>query len=136
MELVNALYAYKEKIPAEQYHKGILYEAVDTLLILLSPFVPHITSELWERLGRSDDITAQPWPQYVQAALAVTEVEIVLQINGKIRDKIRISPDLTPDEMQKLALESPRVKELTAGMQVVKCIAVPRKLINIVVRPA
>ena len=128
MELVNALYAYKEKIPAEQYHKGILYEAVDTLLILLSPFVPHITSELWERLGRSDDIMAQPWPQYVQAALAVTEVEIVLQINGKIRDKIRISPDLTPDEMQKLALESPRVKELTAGMQVVKCIAVPKKI--------
>ena len=134
MELVNALYQYKENTPEESYHKPLIRETLTSLVVLLSPFVPHITSELWEMIGRRDDLMTYPWPAYDPAALTVNEIEVVVQINGKTRDKIMISPDLTHAEMQEIALQNARVKELTNGMQIVKCIAVPKKLINVVVK--
>lgn len=134
MEMVNALYGYKEKVAAENYHKALVQEAIETLVVLLSPFVPHITSELWEMMGRKEDLAVYPWPRYEEAALQVSAVEVALQINGKIRDKMMISPDLNPAQMQEAALANPKVQELIGGKEVVKCIAVPKKLINIVVK--
>lgn len=134
MEMVNALYAYKEKLSKEQYNGALLKETLDTLVILLSPFVPHIAFEMWGILGHTDDLSVVSWPKADQEALVVDSVEVVLQINGKIRDKIMISPDATPDHMKELALQSKRVQELIAGKEVVKCIAVPKKLINFVVK--
>ena len=134
MEMVNALYFYKEKTAKENYCKPVITEAIDALIVLLYPFVPHITSEMWELIGKDTNLSVETWPKYDEAALAVDEIEIVLQINGKIRDKIMISPDMTPDEMKELALNSDKIKELIGGKQVVKCIAVPKKLINVVVK--
>ena len=134
MEMVNALYVYKEKVACENYNRAVVTEAVEALIVLLSPFVPHITSELWEMIGKTSNLSVEKWPKYDEAALVVSEVEIVLQINGKIRDKIKIDPNLTPDQMQELAMSSDRIKELTEGKTIVKCIAVPKKLINIVVK--
>ena len=134
MEMVNTIYAYKEKTNPADYHKGLLYEAMENLVVLLSPFVPHIAFEMWEKMGRSEDLSVYPWPSYDPEALKVSEVEIVLQINGKIRDKMLISPDLTPEQMKETALASEKVQELLAGREMVKCIAVPKKLINIVVK--
>lgn len=134
MEMVNALYAYKENTATEAYHKPVLTEAVETLIVLLSPFVPHLAFELWEMTGRGEDLAEYPWPKADPAALVVSEVEIVLQINGKIRDKMMISPDLTPDEMKAAALANEKVQALIDGKEIVKCIAVPKKLINIVIK--
>lgn len=134
MEMVNALYAYKEKTSAESYNKAVITEAVENLIILLSPFVPHAAFEMWENIGKSEDLSYCGWPVYDEAALKVSSVEIAIQINGKIRDKMLISPELTPEEMKAAALESDAVKELVGGKEIVKCIAVPKKLINIVVK--
>ena len=134
MEMVNTIYAYKEKTNSADYHKGLLYEAMENLVVLLSPFVPHIAFEMWEKMRRSEDLSVYPWPSYDPEALKVSEVEIVLQINGKIRDKMLISPDLTPEQMKETVLASEKVQELLAGREMVKCIAVPKKLINIVVK--
>lgn len=134
MEMVNALYVYKEKTDCEKYNKAVLGEAIEALIILLSPFVPHITSEMWQMIGRKTNLSTVSWPAYDESALVVSEVEIVLQINGKIRDKIMIDPNLTPDKMQEVAMTNERIKELIDGKTVVKCIAVPKKLINIVVK--
>ncbi len=131
MEMVNAIYIYKEKA---EYNGAVVKEAIDALILLLYPFVPHITSELWEISGHSQDISTFDWPKFDEEALIVDEVEVVVQINGKIRDKIMISPDLTPDKMQEIALSNSKIKALIEGKQVVKCIAVPKKLINIVVK--
>ncbi|MEG2380772.1 MAG: leucine--tRNA ligase, partial [Oscillospiraceae bacterium] len=136
MEMVNALYYYKEKTAKENYNKSLIGEAIETLIVLLSPFVPHISSELWEMIGKDTDLMLHPWIKFDETALVVNEIEVVLQINGKIRDKVMISPELSPDEMKELALSNPKVQELIEGMQIVKCIAVPKKLINIVVKPA
>ena len=134
MEMVNAMYAYKESVNVDDYNGSCIHEAIDTLILLLFPFVPHITSELWEITGHSESISTHEWPEYDQSALVVNEIEIVVQINGKIRDKIVISPDLSCDEMISIAMENDRIKKLTDGKEIVKCIAVPKKLINIVIK--
>ncbi len=134
MEMVNAIYAYKESVDADNYNGACVREAIDSLILLLFPFVPHITSELWELTGHTDSISTHQWPEYDETALVVNEIEVVVQINGKIRDKIVISPDLSRDEMIDVAMSNDRIKKLTEGKEIVKCIAVPKKLINIVVK--
>lgn len=131
MELVNALYAYRE---TENINKGLVREVLVKLLKLLAPFAPHIAEELWTELGGTDSIHKEKWPTYDEDALLTDEVEIVLQINGKVRDKLMISANLGKEEMEKVALEQKRVKELTEGKTIVKVIAVPKKLVNIVVK--
>ncbi len=105
-----------------------------TLITLLNPVAPHMTEELWEMYGDGGLLSLHAWPEYDEAKTVDDEVEIVLQINGKIRDKMMISKDLTPQQMQETALNNEKVQELIAGKEVVKCIAVPGKLINIVVK--
>ena len=134
MEMVNALYAYKENTDSGDYNNAVITEAIENLIILMLPFVPHIAFEMWENIGKTEDLSYCEWPKYDAEALKVSSVEVVVQINGKIRDKMMISPDLTPAQMQETALSSDKVKELIAGREVVKCIAVPKKLINIVVK--
>lgn len=134
MEMVNALYFYKEKTSSEDYNKELINESLETLIVLLTPFVPHITAELWEVIGKKTELSTQEWPKFDESALVVSEIEVVIQINGKIRDKIKINPDLNPDEMKELAMANDKIKELIDGKEIVKCIAVPKKLINIVVK--
>jgi leucyl-tRNA synthetase len=130
MELVNAFYGLQDK----EVNPGLLREVATALLKLLAPFAPHITEEIWHQLGHTTSIHHEKWPVYDEAALAVDEIEIALQINGKVKGRIKISSKLDRDSMQAAAMEAPRVKELTAGKQIVKVIAVPKKLVNIVVK--
>jgi leucyl-tRNA synthetase len=107
-------------------------------LVLLSPFAPHIASELWERLSAKftdarGDITEQPWPIYDERLLVEDEVEVVLQINGKVRDRMKMSILATDEQMKTAALSNPKIQERIAGKTVRNVIVVPRKLVNIVV---
>jgi leucyl-tRNA synthetase len=106
-------------------------------LILLNPFAPHIASELWEilalRFGGATEITKQSWPGFDEALLFEDEVEIVVQINGKVRDHITVSVDAADEEVKKLVLAAPKVQALIAGRTIRKVVVVPKKLVNIVV---
>jgi len=132
MELVNALYAFKEADANAQ--PGLIREVVSGLLRLLAPFAPHITEELWHEVIAEGSVHEQAWPEVDLEAVKVDEVEIVLQINGKVRDKIIVPVGLNATELESKAFEQEKVKELLAGKTVVKVISVPQKLVNIVVK--
>jgi len=111
--------------------------AMRTLLILLNPFAPHITSELWEILDEKfsdtrSDITTQAWPNYDEQFLVESEVEIALQVNGKVRDRLVVALDATDDDLRAVALANARVREFTEGKTVRKVIVIPHKLVNVV----
>lgn len=129
MELVNAFYAFQDK----QLSPALARETGSALLRLLAPFAPHITEELWARIF-TGSVHAQKWPVCDASALTQDEIEVVLQINGKVRDRVKIAADLDREAMERLVTELPRAKELTDGKQVVKVICVPGKLVNIVVK--
>jgi leucyl-tRNA synthetase len=132
MELTNALYLYKES--AGEVNRDLLAEALEKLLLLLAPFAPHITEELWSRLGRTESIHLQKWPDYDEEALQVEEMTIVIQVNGRVRDRLVVPVDMAEDELKERALALPRVQEFVDGKKVVKVILVPGKLVNIVVK--
>jgi leucyl-tRNA synthetase len=118
--------------------ESIPVSAMRTLLVLLNPFAPHISSELWEKLNTKfpitpPEITDQPWPQYDEALLVEDEVEIIVQINGKLRDKFSASLEASDDELKTAALALPKIQELTSGKEVRKIILVRNKLVNIVI---
>ena len=129
MELVNALYAFQDK----ELTPGLARETASALVRMLAPFAPHITAELWAELF-GGNVHAQTWPQYDAAALVQDEVEIVLQINGKVRDRVKVATGLDRAALEQLVAELPRAKELTAGKTIVKVVCVPGKLVNIVVK--
>ncbi|MEY2530741.1 MAG: leucyl-tRNA synthetase, partial [Verrucomicrobiota bacterium] len=106
--------------------------AMRTFLILLNPFAPHLSSELWEKLGAAGDITGQPWPGYDEKFLIEDEVEMPVQVNGKVRDRIRLSILATEEEMKAAALANPKIQQLVAGKTIRKVVVVPKKLVNIV----
>ena len=107
--------------------------AIQTLLQLLNPFAPHITEELWQLTGGTGQLADQPWPDYDPAALIEDELELAVQINGKVRDKLVVKRDATAAEVEAAAIASPRAQEWTAGKAIRKVIVVPGKLVNIVV---
>ena len=129
MELVNAFYTFQE----EKINTGLTRELASALLRMLAPFAPHIAEELWSRLF-DGSVHAQPWMKYDARALVQDEIEVVLQINGKVRDRVKIAAGLGKEEMEKIVTELPRAKELTDGKTIVKVICVPQKLVNIVLR--
>lgn len=130
MEMVNGLYAYKDKNISGCAAK----EAVENLLLLLAPFAPHMTEELWAKLGNNNSIHLMPWPKYSEEAMAEEEIEIVVQVNGKVKGKLNLSAGITDEEMKQAALGSEKVLPHIEGKNVVKVIAVPGKLVNIVVK--
>ena len=105
-----------------------------TMLILLSPFAPHIAEELWTELGRPQGILSLKWPEADPRAMVKETIEVVLQVNGKIRDRIEVPTGLSREEMEKLALESDQVRKHLEGKQILKVVVVPGRLINIAVR--
>ena len=129
MELVNAFYAFQDK----ELSPALARETASMLLRMLAPFAPHITEELWARLF-TGSVHAEKWPAYDASALTQDEIEVVLQINGKVRDRVKIAADLDKEAMEQLVTELPRAKELTEGKTIVKVICVPGKLVNIVVK--
>ena len=131
MELVNEMYKYKE---SDDVNVGLLGKATMDLILMLSPFVPHICEEMWEHMGRKESVTTMRWPEYDEDALVRDTVEIVVQINGKVKEKLVVAADADKQELEKIALENDRIKNLLDGKSVVKVVAVPGRLINIVVK--
>ncbi len=107
--------------------------ALETLVLLLSPFAPHLAEELWHTLGHKNTLAYEPWPKFDSALTKETDVEVPVQINGKVRSKITVPADIDEKSLRELALANPRVQDLIAGKQVRKVIVVPGKLVNIVV---
>jgi len=132
MELVNGIHAYREQ-PAEKQDRSVLREAVETVVVLLAPFAPHLTEELWHGLGHTGSIHEQAWPDYDRDAVTVDEIELVVQVNGKVRDRLTVPVDADEEEVRAMAVELPKVKEFTNGKTVRKVIVVPKRLVNIVV---
>jgi len=133
MELVNGLYQYKE-VPASDRNPAVLREAVETLLLLLAPFAPFVAEELWEKMGHNTSIHRENWPGYDPKALIEDEVTIVVQINGRVRDKVVLPKGVSAEDMKARVLEQPRVKQLMEGKTIIKVILVPDKLVNIVLK--
>lgn len=128
MELVNAISAYPEGAD-----RGTLAEAIEKTIVLLAPFAPHIAEELWHRIGHADSVHAQPWPTWDEAALAADEVKIVVQVNGKVRDRVVVPANASREEIEAAVLAQEKVKAHLAGKTVKKVIVVPGKLVNLVV---
>jgi leucyl-tRNA synthetase len=110
--------------------------AMRTFLVLLNPFAPHLTSELWEKLNAKfqdnvGDITEQKWPSYDERFLVENEVEMVIQVNGKVRDRMKMSILATEDEMKAAALANPKIRKLVAEKTIRKVVVIPKKLVNI-----
>lgn len=133
MELVNALYQFKE-LPETDRDPAVLRESIEVLLILLAPFAPHITEEIWEAIGHEVSIHSQAWPKYDPLAAKEDEITIVVQINGKVRERLLVPTGLSADGLRDRVLQEPRVQQLLEGKKVVKVIPVPGKLVNIVIK--
>ena len=131
MELVNAIYHYKDQ---KQVNQELLGEAIETMIILLSCFVPHITEEMWQAIGKQDSVHSQPWPNYDESALKREEKEIVIQVNGKVRDKVVLPISISKKKKKKQALNREKIQKMIEGKEIVKIITLPKKLINIVIK--
>jgi leucyl-tRNA synthetase len=107
--------------------------AMRMFLVLLNPFAPHLSSELWERLKSKGDVAEQTWPSHDEKFLVEDEVEIVVQVNGKVRDRMIMLIQATEDEIKQAALALPKIQELAAGKQIRKVVVIPKKLVNVVV---
>ena len=133
MELVNALYAYKEA--AKEPNAGLVYEAISDLIKMMSPFVPHITEELWRgAIDANSSVHEQSWPECDEEALKVDNVEIVLQVNGKVRGRLNVPAEATKEELEKIAMADANVQAHIGDATVRKVICVPGRLVNIVAK--
>ena len=129
MELVNAIQSYSQTAD-----RGTLADAVESVVLLLAPFTPHIAEELWELLGHKDSVHVQEWPTFDEASLLLDEVEVVVQVNGKVRDKLVVPIDADKQQLEEMAMGLSKIQEHTRDKTVHNVIVVPKKLINIVVK--
>ena len=130
MELVNEMYRYKEG----DVNVGFFGKAIKDLILILSPFTPHICEEMWHDIGQNESVAVMSWPEFDESALVKDEVEVIVQINGKLKDKLSVANNLDKAALEKTAMESDKIQALLDGKTVVKVISIPNKLINIVVK--
>jgi leucyl-tRNA synthetase len=133
MELFNALSAKAQGESRLEMAMPVVKAGLERIIIMLYPFVPHVTSELWEALGHRDPLHTATWPQYSETALEEEKLLIVVQVNGKVRGKITVSADMEQSRIESQALQDHKVRTFLDGKTVQKVIHVPRKLVNIVV---
>jgi len=134
MELVNVNTKYNEDKAKKERNGALLKELAEKLILLISPFAPHIAEELWEITGHGNSVYHQPWPDYDKDMAEADEITLVVQVNGKVRDRISVPADTSKEELENIAKTSSKVKNHLEGKNVVKVITVPGKLVNIVVR--
>ncbi|MEE8161517.1 MAG: leucine--tRNA ligase, partial [Acidobacteriota bacterium] len=130
MELLNSVYDYVER---EEPDPLLLREVFENLALLLSPFAPHFSEEMWEILGHKDSLTVTPWPDFDMELAREEEIEIVVQVNGKVRSRFLASSQISEEDMKARALEDEKAREYMAGKTVFKVVVVPQKLVNIVI---
>ena len=134
-ELTNAIYDWRNaKKELNTEDKNVLSFAITTLIKLMSPVAVHLTEEAWHELGGKGSIHEQAWCEWDENLAKASSITLVVQVNGKVKDKIEVDEALSQDELKATALNSPRIKELTDGKTIVKTIVVPKKLVNIVVK--
>jgi leucyl-tRNA synthetase len=133
MELFNALSACAQDAKKLAAAAPVIKEGLETIVVLLCPFVPHTANELWERLGHGESLDDMPWPTYSEAVLEQEKLLIVVQVNGKVRGKITVPADLPQEQIESDALTNPNVKAFLNGKQIQRVVYVPRRLLNIVV---
>ncbi len=138
MELVNALYAFDAAagaadtdVPAAE-RRALLREGVETVLLLLGPFCPHVAEELWSQLGHAESIFAEPWPVADARALVKDDVTVVVQVDGKVRSRLTVEVDAGETAIRARALDDDRVRPWLAGRRVERVVVVPNRLVNIV----
>jgi leucyl-tRNA synthetase len=133
MELVNAAYAYRRETGPGGEHRRTLREALTALVLLLAPFAPHLAEEAWEALGGKGSVHLQPWPGYDPSALQVEEVEVAVQVNGKVRGRVVVPADCSEAELLAAARANRRIGELLEGKELRRAVTVPGRLVNLIV---
>jgi len=133
MELTNEVYRNLEPRPERDETWTAIREATEAIIVLLNPFAPHITEELWEMLGHKKRLTVTPWPAYDPSIATQEEVTLVLQVNGKIRNRISVPVDMDEEKVRQMVLEDDTIKSAAEGKTVQRVIVVPRRLVNVVV---
>jgi leucyl-tRNA synthetase len=133
MELANDVHRLEASVVATPEGKAALREALETLVRLLGPFTPHVCEEMWARLGHGD-LARTPWPSFDADVAREDEVELAVQVNGKVRGRITVARDAAEDAIREKALAEPRVAEQVHGRTIAKCVVVPGRLVSVVVR--
>ncbi len=134
MELVNEMQAADAQLAAGEVPAPVVRELLRSLVLLLAPFAPYLAAELWEELGEKGDILRAPWPVSNPELAKEDELEIPVQINGKLVTVVRVAVDAAPKDIEAAALADAKVQSRTAGKTVAKVIVIPRKLVNLVVK--
>ena len=138
MELLNDMTTYKHEIidkkAGSSESKKIWKEVLDKTILMISPFAPHVSDELWEMTGNNEFIFEEEWPNYNEELIKENKINLVIQINGKIRDTISVEVGISNEESEKLAFNSERIKKFIDGKEVLKVIVIPNKLVNVVVK--
>ncbi|MGM0471873.1 MAG: leucine--tRNA ligase [Bacillota bacterium] len=132
MELVNGIYQYRDQ--ANEVRSDLIGLAIKVTTLLLAPFAPHITDEIWTKLGYEESIHLHDWPEYDQEALKKDEVTIVVQVNGKVRDRVEVAADISEEELKEVVLVQDKIQDYLADQELVKTIVVPQKLVNLVIQ--
>ena len=134
-ELTNAIYDWQgKKADLDDEDKSILSFAIVALLKLMSPVAVHLTEEAWAELGAENSIHKEPWLNWDENLAKASSITLIVQVNGKVKDKIEVDEGLSQEELKNVAMNSQRIKELLEGHEIVKTIVVPKKLVNIVIR--
>jgi leucyl-tRNA synthetase len=134
MELVNEVYGVEDENASGGIPVALIADVQRNIAVLLAPMAPYVAHELWEMIGEKGNLLKAPWPKYDATLAAEEEIEIPVQINGKLRGRVVVPADATNDQVEQAALADEKVKAAMAGKQIVKKIIVPKKLVNIVVR--
>ena len=133
MELVNAFYLAVDNLPKDATTFKVFREAVEAILLLVSPMVPHIAEELWKALGQKTLLLEVPWPQAQAEALTVSSLTVVVQVNGKVRSRLQVPATASDDDIKNAALADPAIAKWLQGQPPKKVILARRKLVSIVV---
>jgi leucyl-tRNA synthetase len=132
-ELANEMSRVESEV-ASGAGRPVWREALESLVLLMAPFTPHVSEEMWQRLGHADGLVAHPWPVADAEAAREDTIELAVQVNGKVRGRITVAPDAVEADIRRLALEEPKVREHLDGKQVLKAVVVPGRLVSLVVR--
>ena len=135
MELVNVLYQLPRPAAEDKIALAVVRETLEAIILLLAPIVPHMTEELWTMIGKKGRLIDFPWPDFDHTVASEEKITIVIQVNGKVRSRITVAADEEEEAIKSLALSDERISSFTGGQKIVKVIYVPKKLVNIVVKP-
>jgi leucyl-tRNA synthetase len=134
MELVNEVYGAEEAIAGGRVPSSLILNVQRNIALLLAPMSPYLAHELWEMAGETSNLLKASWPQYDAALAAEDEIEIPVQVNGKLRGLVVVPAGANEDQIKEAALADEKVRAAISGKQIVKVIVVPKKLVNVVVR--